>query len=474
VVFFRPGIEPTAGGTEVAPLRSRVRDSKEVGVSVRSSIQSGWEGLRESYWFLPMLMAAAAAALALGILQIDRSLSGSWARRLDWIRDAGPDGTRAVLVAIAGSMITVTGVVFSVTIVALTLASSQFGPRLLRNFLRDRANQLVLGTLVATFLYSLLVLRAVGPEGSVPHLATAIAMLLAIVSLFVLIYFIHHAASSIQASSIIDAVACEIDEKLPALFPEQLGDEAPRAADLGAALHALAADGVEVRSEGAGYLRILDADAVMTLACEHGLVICLHRRPGDFVAAGASLARSGPLSQTTESVQAAIRAAFVLGPRRTPAQDLDFLTDQLTEMAVRALSPGVNDPQTAVACVHRLGSLIGNLSERAMPSAERVDEAGCLRVVAPATRFDGVVARCLDPIRRYGASNPEVVVSVLAALGEVSRRSLSPERGRVLGEHAAEFYEAFARCAESKRDLAQVQKVYEPLMARLARGPHAV
>lgn len=434
-------------------------------MSIGSKLRNAWESVRESYWFLPMLMTAASAALALGVVEIDRNISGTWAQRLDWIRDAGPDGTRAVLAAIAGSMITVTGVVFSVTIVALTLASSQFGPRLLRNFLRDRGNQLTLGVLVATFLYSLLVLRAVGPEGSVPHLATAIAVLLSIASLFVLIYFIHHAATSIQASSIIAAVACEIDEKIPTLFPERVGDDAPNGPELEAALRALDADGVDVESEGDGYIRLLDPGALMSLACERDLLIRVHRRPGDFVAVGACLARIGPRSRSTEPVQQAIRAAFVLGSHRTPVQDLGFLTDQLTEMAVRALSPGVNDPKTAVACVHRLGALIGALSERAMPSAGRVDENERLRVVVPPTRFDEVVARCLDPIRHHGASNTEVVECVLTSLGEVSRRSLSAERRQVIAEHAAEFYESFVRDRSSKRDLARIEKAYETLVA---------
>jgi uncharacterized membrane protein len=416
-----------------------------------------------------MLMAIGSSALALGVVEIDRSISGTWAARLDWIRDAGPEGTRAVLAAIAGSMITVTGVVFSVTIVALSLASSQFGPRLLHNFMRDRGNQLVLGVLVGTFLYSLLVLRSVGPEGSVPHLATTTAVLLATVSVFVLIYFIHHATNSIQASSIIDAVVSEIGEKLQSLFPERVGEAPESPAQAESALDALEQEGIEILSECEGYIRVLDADALLALASEHDLQIQIRRRPGDFVAVGGSLARMGPVANGSEAMRAAIRSTFVLGPRATAVQDLGFLTDQLTEMAVRALSPGTNDPKTAIACVHRLGALIATLAVRAMPSAYRFDARGQLRVVAPATRFEDIVGRCLDPLRRHGGSHVDVVTAVLESLDETSRLPLSVERSRTLAEHAAELFDAFVAGETSKRDLEQVRSVYEPLMARLER-----
>ncbi len=436
---------------------------------------SGWESLRESYWFLPMLMTLGSAGLALGIVEIDRSSSATWAARLPWIRDAGPDGTRAVLGAIAGSMITVTGVVFSVTIVALTLASSQFGPRLLRNFLRDRGNQLVLGSLVATFLYTLLVLRAVGEEGSVPHLAASVAVLLATLSLFILIYFIHHAASSIQASSVIAAVTLEIEQKLPTLFPESLGDDAPAPSpEHAAALEALDADGIEIASAWEGYIRFIDPDALMCEATENDLVIRLRRRPGDFVAVGTSLARIGPRARAGEAAQAAVRGAVVIGPQATAVQDLAFLTDQLTEMAVRALSPGINDPRTAIACVHRLGALIATLADRQMPSPLRLDPAQRLRVMAPSADFEEVVARCLDPIRRYGGTQTEVVLAVFEALDEAGRRTLSPDRRRVLAGHAAEFHESFVSGPPSKRDLDRVQAVHGPLVARLERQGSAV
>lgn len=423
----------------------------------RGSIASHWDRLRESYWFLPTLMVAFSAGLALGLVELDRHIAGWQARRLPWIQDAGPEGTRALLSTVAGSMITVTGVVFSITIVALTLASSQFGPRLLRNFLRDRGNQLVLGTFVSTFLYSLLVLRAVDGE-EVPYLATAGALALAIASIFVLIFFVHHAASSIQASSVIAGVAREIDLGLPSLFPERLGRELPETGDRGAdAVARLSADAREVSAKCSGYVRVLDTEALLSFAVERDVLVELAHRPGDFVAEGDLLARAGPSSRLDDGAVEQLRGCFVIGAHRTAVQDIVFLTDQLAEMAVRALSPGVNDPNTAVACVHRLGAVLAQVVDRKMPSPLRADANGTPRVAASSTTFDDIVASCLDPVRRYGGQDARVVTATLSALRGAILRSAHAGRRELLLEHAHEWAAEFARCSSaSKRDRTEV------------------
>lgn len=422
----------------------RVLDRRGDGIfrSKWDALRGRWDSLRESYWFVPMLMALGAAGLALGLIELDTRLPSTAVRRIPWIRDAGAEGTRAVLSTVAGSMITVTGVVFSITIVALSLTSSQFGPRLLRNFLRDRGNQGVLGTFVATFLYSLLVLRAVEVD-RVPHVAAAVALVLAVTSVFVLIYFVHHAASSIQASSVIASVAREIEGQLPSLFPEETGHEPEEASR--APTGAPDVDAMEVVSTATGYVRVLSADEIFDLAVERDLVIELVVRPGDFVAEGRPLARIVPAQQSSEELAAWVEQRFVIGPHRTGVQDLAFLTDQLTEMAVRALSPGTNDPKTAIACIHRLGVVIASLAGRKMPSSERYDADGRLRVVAPTTSFSGLLAMCLDPILRYGVKDAEVVEAVLLALGSAVESCPRPARRVLLLEEAYAWSEAFSR-----------------------------
>jgi uncharacterized membrane protein len=421
-----------------------------------STLVSQWDTLRGSYWFVPMLMAALGSGLALGLLELDARLSAAQIRSLPWIHADGPEGTRALLSTVAGSMITVTGVVFSITIVALALASSQFGPRLLRNFLRDLGNQMVLGTFVATFLYSLLVLRAVAID-RVPHVSAAIALALAVTSVFVLIYFIHHVASSIQASSIIASVAMEIDQALSNVFPEELGQRRSRD-EAGPRLPAPSEeDGALVLAPSSGYVRVVDGDELFELAVDRDLVIELVVKPGEFIAEGDRLARVAPASRVDEGMLQGVCESIVIGTHRTAVQDLAFLTDQLVEMAVRALSPGTNDPKTAVACVQRLGVVISRISRREMPSSERCDETGALRMVARGATFAGVVASCLDPIRRYAGDDAEVIESALLALASALEQCPDSDRREVLMEHAREWHGAFGgEPAKSKRDRARV------------------
>ena len=433
-----------------------------MGLDWTSRLISTWDTLRGTYWFIPMLMAFAAAAAAAGFVELDERLLELDIERLGWFERSGPAGARAVLSVIAGSMITVTGVVFSITIVALTLASSQFGPRLLRNFLRDRGNQLVLGTFVATFLYSLLVLRAVDSE-SVPYVATGVAVGLAIASLFVLIYFVHHAASSIQASAVINAVANEIDEEFEDLFPSRLG-EAPEEEVAVPGDGELMGDGRDVHASRSGYVRVVGSDGLIGTAREHDFRVRLVRRPGDFVAEGDVLARVSPADRCDDAAAEIVCQSFVIGSERSGVQDLTFLTGQLTEMAVRALSPGVNDPGTAIACVHRLAGVIGRLSERALPSAVRCDEDGTPRVVADPITFDQLVGACIDPIRRYGAGSASVIAVTIDGLARAMTRCGDAKRREVLREHARGLERAFAASEpSSERDVALVERALEPL-----------
>jgi uncharacterized membrane protein len=182
--------------------------------------------LRSSYWFVPSVMALLSIGVALGMIVVDQSVGEDGIQGYWWIYAGGPDGARAVLATVAGSIISVAGVTFSIKIAALTLASQQFGPRLLRNFMADRGNQFVLGTFIATFLYCLLVLRTVRSWEDaefVPHLSVTLGVLLAVASLGVLIYFIHHIAASIQASNVIARVSGELQAAIDRLFPEDLG-----------------------------------------------------------------------------------------------------------------------------------------------------------------------------------------------------------------------------------------------------------
>jgi uncharacterized membrane protein len=381
--------------------------------------------LRTTFWFIPALMLAGSVVLALALIGFDRAIHDEVENAWGWGYTGGPDGARLVLSTIAGSMITVAGVAFSITIVALTLASSQFGPRLLRNFIRDRGNQVVLGTFLATFLFCLLVLRTVRDDGQgefVPSVSVFVGVLLAVFSLSVLIYFIHHVATSIQATRIIANVSDELLATIDRNFPEEIGEglegkQAPRRA------HDLppAAEGRSIVASRSGYLQTVNSELLLRLARHNDLLIHLEMRPGAFLIQNDRLGTAWPAERATDDVLRALTSAHILGPERTTLQDVEFGVAQLVEVAVRSLSPGINDPFTAINCIDRLGEAFCRLVGREMPSPLRTDDTGALRVVAPAPALEPLLETALNPICYYGRDSASVLLRALNMLQRVGQ-----------------------------------------------------
>ena len=387
-------------------------------------VRALWDYLRGTYWAVPSAMSVAAVLLSIGMIQLDQAATSKLLDPLSWIYTGGPEGARAVLSTIAASMITVAGVTFSITIVALTLASQQFGPRVLRNFLRDVGNQVVLGTFVSTFLYCLLVLRTVrGSDDAefVPHLAVTVGVTLAMLSLGVLIFFIHHVATSIQASRIIANVAGDLEGAVDRLFPHSIGHDAARAAGRDASAETrMTAHGTRVvNAKTTGYVQAIDVDELMSVACEHALVARVHARPGSFVRRGGVLLTIASGSGQAHPPDQSFHDMFIIGTDRTGTQDVTFFIDQLVELAVRALSPGINDPGTARLCIDRLEQALCHLAGRQMLSPERYDDGGRLRVIASPLTFPDVLESAFDEIARYGRSSASITCRLLEAVRHI-------------------------------------------------------
>jgi len=422
-----------------------------------------WDRLRSSFWFVPAVMACLAVALAVCAVELDKAVAEDWLQRVGWSYSGGAEGASLLLGTVAGSMIAIAGTVFSMTLVALSLASSQLGPRLLRNFMRDTVNQVVLGTFVATFVYCLLVLRTIRriDEGAfVPHLSVSLGVLLAMVSIGVLIYFIHHVSVLIQADEVVARVGRELDDGIDRLFPGHLGkpesevSKAPGEAELPAAFER------EARPVGAledGYLQMIDADALMELASEEDLLLRLERRPGHYLVKGRAMAMVWPGDRVTETLIDKLNAAFVLGNQRTAAQDVEFSFHQLVEIAVRALSPGINDPFTAIACVDRLGSGLCRLARRDMPSAQRFDPHGRLRLVAPGLTFAGIVDAAFNQIRQSARSNPAVAIRMLDAIAQIAGHVQRLPDAACLQRHAGMIVRGAREAVPEPDDLLDVE-----------------
>jgi uncharacterized membrane protein len=447
---------------------------------VRVRISAVLERVRSSYWFVPAgmsLLAIALSTLALYVDQrfADRSLYDAW-----WLYGGGDDGARVVLATIVTAMISMTSIVFSITIVALTLAAGQFGSRVLRNFMRDRGNQITLGTFIATFVYAMLVLRAVqGVDEAqfVPRIAMSVGVLLVFVSVGVLIYFIHHVASSIQADSVVQSIALETEDAIGRLFPGAIGEEDPdtdpaRAgppgqADLPARFDA---DAKTVPAPRGDHLQTIDHERLMDLAVEHDLVIRLRARPGDFVVQGGVVAHVWTEGDLEPELLEEVREVFLLGRSRSLQQDAEFGIFQLVEVAVRALSTGINDPFTAMNCVDRISSLLCRLAGRAFPGPRRFDDDGRLRIVADTSSFEGFLDSGFNQIRQNAGRSLAVLIRMLEALENIGIQACNKEQRHALERHAALVLQAGFSHNAAQPDRMDLERAHTSALRAIHRG----
>lgn len=441
---------------------------------MKTWIAAWLEQLRTSYWFVPGLLGLASIGLSVFTIHLDQSFEKSGDMISDWIWTGGAEGARQMLSTISGSMITVLGVVFSITIVALSLASSQFGPRLLRNFTDDRFTQVVLGSLAGTYLYCLLVLRTIRDLDEisfVPHISVTCGLIFAVICTGFLIVFIHHVAASIVAENVVARVARELSGGIDRLFPAKIG-EGTEADDCdGAEEKSLPfPEGcVSVSARDSGYVQGISGDSLLKFAAEHELVIRITLRPGNFVAAGDTIAEIGPAEKIEDSTHDAVCNAFILGRHRTPTQDLEYSIDQIVEIAVRALSPGINDPFTAMSCVEWLGVALIDLAGRSFPSAVRRDEDGNLRLWIKGHTYRKITDACFNQLRQYGCTSMAVTMRLLEVITRIARRA-SRESDREALRHHAMLIAADGRAkTENEADLADIDRALAEALAALGR-----
>jgi uncharacterized membrane protein len=392
-------------------------------VRIRTLLQA----IAEAFWLVPGALVVTGILAAAGLIALDRS--GAVPKALlqsPWLYNGGSTGARTLLGAVASSAIGVAGTIFSITIAALSLAAGQMGPRLLRNFTQDRGVQVSLGAFLATFAYALMVLRTVRDtaEGAfVPHVALSVALLLALACVATLIYFVQHMCGRINVDTVVELVSADVHASLT-----RLTADVPQPAWPGTESWAGAASIVESRR---GYVQQLDAESLANWAAENGTSVYLAVRLGDYVFPGAPIALLHP---DVPGAAQAIADATSMSTRRDASSDLEFTTRRLVEVAVRALSPGINDPMTAISVIDRLGTVLCDLVPRHLFTGV-YERDGRVVLLVPSMSYDGLADALFNIIRQNAAGSPAVLIRILDVLIAVLRCESDPSRVATLARH---------------------------------------
>jgi uncharacterized membrane protein len=386
-----------------------------------------WKRLTSTLWFLPTLLAVCGVVLAFVLVAFDRAI-GTTFGDLPFFFGVEPSGASNVLAIIAGSTITVAGTVYSITIVALTLASTQFSPRILRNFMRDTGNQFVLGVLVGIFAYCIIVLRTIKSGGNedenfVPSIAVVFGVLLGLLGVGFLIYFIHHVATSIQATSIISTIAGETIEEIEENYPFTYD---AKQFDKKFVAQLSTHDWLKIPSDETGYIQNADTNELFEIAKRLDLIVQMRRRVGEFTIQGLPLLQISSKSKSfaiNESLIKEFNNAYDIGNFRTVEGDVAFGLRQIVDIALKALSPAINDTTTALSCVDYVTAIMVTLAKRqSCPPLHFCD--GELRLFINQQRFEDYFDLAFNQIRQNAAGNVAVILRLFNSveiLGKINQ-----------------------------------------------------
>jgi len=427
-----------------------------------------WLTLRASLWFIPSAMVAGSVALAIVLIELSVHVDVATVARMPRLFGAGADGARGMLSTIAGSIITVAGVAFSLTIAALAQASTQYTPRVLRTFMGDRSSQVVLGTFVGIFAYCLVVLRTIrgGDEGAfVPPIAVLGGFVLALVGVGVLVFFIHHTASGLQASTILARVRRTTEAAIDSVFPVELTHGADDPPPGGADVRLPNDHWRPVPALRTGYVQSVDVGGLAACALSRAMTIRVDRSVGTFaierhplVSVARAPDRDGHPEDGDgdEDVTEQINDCFTIDNHRTVEQDPAFGILQIVDIALKALSPGINDTTTAVTCVDHLSALLVRLARRRVAPAAApasLAPAGTAHaVITSDPTFADLLGLALDDVRRNAGGNVTVLGVLIDAIAVTARHVNAPSRRRHLARHLEHLDTAVRQSVQSEED----------------------
>ncbi len=383
-------------------------------------------GLRTSFWFLPVIMVALSFVLAALTVYLDENYPLPAGAFGAWYDGIGAAGARTLFSTIAGSTITVTGVIFSIAMVVLTMASSQFGPRLIPTFMRTGSIQFGFGMFLATFIYALLMLALAPADAQgviTSHWSVVAGLLLGILSFLFLIFLVHEIATFVQAPNVAARVASDIRDTFERVFPVE---QAPVEEDWLSSWQGNY-QATELHSTGGGYLRTIDHAGIANCAAKMNVRVHVKVRPGHHVIPGGPIATVFHSDNPEDAVMQGLLDCLGIGTDRTLAQDTEYAVDQMNEIALRALSPGINDPFTAINCIDKLGDALAFLARRHPPGPVVRDAEGEPRVVAATDSYRSIVDSAFDQIRQNGRDKAAVMIRLLAVLASLGELELPNE-----------------------------------------------
>lgn len=430
-------------------------------LAMNNKLLTWLDTIRTSLWFIPSTMVLCALILAKLFLAFDQFQQKDSFEMIAFLYQTSPESIRSILTTIATSMMTVTSIAFSITVVSLTLASSQFGPRLIRNFMSDKGTQTVLGAFVSIYIYCILILQATKSAEQlhfIPGAAAYFAVILAFVGVAILIYFIHHVASSIQADNVIDSVYCQLQQNITRLFPTENESSASASKEHNEHknLGKNSAQKFEITSNKDGYLQTIDIEKLTALAEKHQLLIETVRVAGDFVVINTPLILVYSDDTSLPCDQAELLKAFTLGSKRTPIQDPEFAIHQLVEIAVRALSPGINDPYTAITCVDKLSAILCRLTQSPFPVSHHYDQEDTLRVITKPFSFNDLADSAFNQIRQYSIGSIAVSIRLIESLDNILSVCCSEEQRQFISNQLTmleESHKGMSLFGQDKQDI---------------------
>jgi uncharacterized membrane protein len=398
-----------------------------------------WDRLKVSFWFAPLVMSLGAILLAWAMYWVDVHIPNALLQNNRLVLTGSVPELRTVLITIATTTLATAGVVFTLLTLPLSTVAAQYGSRLLRVFLGDRITQFVLGMFVVTFVYCISAATSIPAETvefEAPQLTATIGLLLMMATFASLILLVQHVSIMLQAPNIAAAAGAELLEVVRAEIPDEISSGADhRPSDQQASDTLLETEGALVRVRDTGYIQYIDPEFLRPLVQERDLVLRLLHKPGHFVSRGDVVARVWPADRFDEQLEGQIGHAFQIGNGRTPTQDVEYAVNQLVEMAVRAMSPAINDPFTAMTCLDHVGNGLALFIRQGEKNSHYYDRDGRLRLVLESVTFDELLSASFDMLRHASCDNASVLLHMLKVIDTISQEAKSPEARQQLLRH---------------------------------------